>query len=429
MLTDQDIKILIDVKTETPNRDYKETMIWSRTNRDKCLDIIKDILAMSNTQDGGKIIFGVRDSDFEFIGLSDEAYQSFDATPINQLLHNYADPAHTCSVVKAEIEGKKTVVIDVSEFSEVPIICKISANSRQNVEVLKKGAVYIRTSDCTSEPINRADEMRSILAIGLTKKSDELLGVIQKLITGKPIAEKPQDKQLYEEEITEAQTFFDSKIASEAGYWEVIAYPNSYKPELIANPVDVGDIVNNSIVHLRGWDFPHVDNHEHASNFNKGKQSFTDSDTVQVKEAWRMHKSGLLVWKQYFREDLRGFDEEGRKVLFFVSSIYAVTEYMLFFKRVYSEILDSDTVHINLSLFGCRDRMLASSPGTLLGGSYISNEDQITIEKNVKAVDLRASFESVARIFIREIFMLFNWNNPDESMLESWQKKLIEQGG
>lgn len=40
-----------------------------------------------------------------------------------------------------------------------------------------------------------------------------------------------------------------------------------------------------------------------------------------------------------------------------------------------------------------------------------------------------ASFEGVAREFIKEIFMLFNWNDPAESMLVAWQKKLLERGG
>jgi len=430
MITDKDIEILLEAKNETPNLDYKEILIWDKDHRDERLEVIKDILAMANTQDGGKIIFGVKDGDFEFVGLSDEAYGFFDTTPVNQFLHNYADPAFTCSVVKKEIGSKKVVVIDVPEFSEVPIVCKQSANSSSNTEILKKGAVYIRTKDCSSEPISTADEMRSILAIGLTRKSDELLGLIQKLMTGEPLKETVEVQQLYEEEISVARDFFDSNLTSDVGFWELITYPTTYNPDLIQNPVEAGDIVEQSVVRLRGWDLPHVDRHGNVSNFNEGKQSFTVSDRVQAQEAWRMYKSGLFVWKDYFKEDLRGFEQEGKNVLFFVSAINSLTEIMLFLKRIYTEKLEVEAIHVELMLSGCKGRVLGEGhPGLLLHRGYISNEENIHVKRDIKTVDLMASFESVAREFIKEIFMIFNWDNPVESMLEGWQKKLLERGG
>lgn len=428
-MTDINIETLLEIKSESPNLDYKETFAWDRSNKDGCLEVIKDILAMSNTQDGGKIVFGVRDNDLEFIGLNDDAFKSFDATPVNQLLRKYADPIFTCTIVKREIDGKKVVIIDVPEFSEVPIVCKQSANSSSNIEILKKGAVYIRTKSCSSEPVSTADEMRSILATGLTRKSDELLGLIQKLITGKPLQETVEDKRLYEEEIAEARQFFDLNLTADVGFWELIVYPTAYNSDLIKNSVEAGSLVERSVVHLRGWDLPHMDSHGSVSNFNKGQQSFTVSDRVQVQEAWRIHKSGLFVWKDYFKEDLRDYEQDGGKVLFFVSAIYSLTEIMLFLKRVYAEAVGVETIHIELTPNGCRGRMLGEGQPGLLHRRYISNEDKILVKKDIKTVDLLASFESVARHFVREIFMLFNWNDPVESMLEDWQKKLLEHGG
>jgi len=94
---------------------------------------------------------------------------------------------------------------------------------------------------------------------------------------------------------------------------------------------------------------------------------FTASDRVQVQEAWRMHKSGLFVWKDYFKEDLRDFEsEDGKKLLFFVSAIYSLTEIMLFLKRVYAEKLEVDTIHVELILSGCRGRMLGEGTTRLV---------------------------------------------------------------
>jgi len=74
---------------------------------------------------------------------------------------------------------------------------------------------------------------------------------------------------------------------------------------------------------------------------------------------------------------------------------------------------------------GCWEK---GQPGLLHRG-YICNEDHIKVKRDIKTVDLMASFEGIAREFIGEIFMLFNWNDPAEHMLEDWQKKLLGHGG
>lgn len=234
-------------------------------------------------------------------------------------------------------------------------------------------------------------------------------------------------EQLYKEEVEEAGVFFESNLKSDGGFLELLVHPNTYNPDLIKNPVEAGNIVEQSVVSLRGWDFPHIDRHGNISNFNKGKQSFTISEDIQVQEGWRMYKSGLFVRKDYLREDLRGFEEDNHKVLFFVSTIYLLTEIMIFLKTVYAEKLKVESIRVEFVLNGCKGRMLGEGQPGLLHRGYVCNEDQIKVAKNVKTADLESSPESMARIFIKEIFMLFNWNDPLESMLEDWQKKLLNR--
>ena len=40
---------------------------------------------------------------------------------------------------------------------------------------------------------------------------------------------------------------------------------------------------------------------------------------------------------------------------------------------------------------------------------------------------LRADPEAIARRIIRKIFELFNWNDPEESILAGWQERLIQR--
>jgi tetratricopeptide (TPR) repeat protein len=60
---------LLQFKRETPNLDYKEIFDYSSKGKQARIRLVKDLLAMANTQDGGYIVLGVRDGDFEPIGL------------------------------------------------------------------------------------------------------------------------------------------------------------------------------------------------------------------------------------------------------------------------------------------------------------------------------------------------------------------------
>jgi predicted HTH transcriptional regulator len=135
-----EIEHFLQLKSEGKNLDYKQGLNWATCSNDEKAEIVKDILAMSNTQDGGRIIFGVRDNDFEPLGMSDEESASFDQTKINDFLHKYTDPKFTCHVYKRVVDGKKFVIIDVPEFTETPIVCKQDANSSKGGKlILRRG--------------------------------------------------------------------------------------------------------------------------------------------------------------------------------------------------------------------------------------------------------------------------------------------------
>jgi hypothetical protein len=81
-MTDDEIRRLIILKSEGPNLDYKAGFAWSKDNRDKKYELVRDLMALANTKDGGRVIFGVRDGDLEFIGVSTEIFESIDPTDV-----------------------------------------------------------------------------------------------------------------------------------------------------------------------------------------------------------------------------------------------------------------------------------------------------------------------------------------------------------
>jgi len=115
-LTDDDIRRLLALKSEGPNLDYKAGFEWSKPNRDLKYELVRDLIALANTKDGGRVVFGVRDADREFVGVSAEIFESIDPTDVVGMLHDNAAPKAGCAIYKRQIDGKRVVVFDVAEF-------------------------------------------------------------------------------------------------------------------------------------------------------------------------------------------------------------------------------------------------------------------------------------------------------------------------
>src|SRR5437879_2518277 len=122
-MTDEEIKRLVELKSEGPNLDYKAGFEWSKLNRDQKYELVRDLMALANTKDGGRVVFGVRDADLEFVGLAQEIFESIDPTEVLSMLHDNSAPKARCAVFKREIDGRRVIVFDVAEFDETPIIC------------------------------------------------------------------------------------------------------------------------------------------------------------------------------------------------------------------------------------------------------------------------------------------------------------------
>src|SRR5215813_1681914 len=135
-MTDDEIRRLIEQKSEGPNLDYKEGFAWTKENRDKKYELIRDLIGMANTKDGGRVIFGVRDGNFELIGVADAVYESIDPSSVGQMLADNAAPRVHYAVFKREIQSRKVVVFDVAEFDETPIICSNTIMSEDRRTIL-----------------------------------------------------------------------------------------------------------------------------------------------------------------------------------------------------------------------------------------------------------------------------------------------------
>lgn len=430
MLRESELEELLSRRTETKNLDCKASFDWEAAGNDAKCELVKDILAFLNTQDGGVIVIGIRDDTLEPVGMPDEDFASFDTTKVNDFLHRYTDPQSSCEVQKLIMRNLKFVVINVPEFSDIPVICKKAANSSKapSKTILKLSGLYLRTDKATSVLAPTSDEMRDLLNRAMLKRGDQLLSTIRTLLKGTPPAEATDVKK-YDREIAEARKYFKESLPKDSekyGYWEVISMPLKYSRERIPSITEVYKSLVESEVHLRGWNFPHFDK-DTKTNFSNGRQSHTAF--MHHIEAHRAYQSGLFVWRGLYWEHSADFKKHHEKALSFVNVIYTVTEFLLFFKRYYERISPDASIRFSIEMTDIKDRTLEATDWDSIPfmANYAAKVPSLKIEREYTVSELRATAEEIAINVVQRIFEVFNWNGSDPNMIRGWQQRLLSR--
>jgi len=429
-----EIRNLIRLGNENRNLDFKGAFSWSEANHDEKCAIAKDVLAFSNTRDGGVILIGVNDKSGDIEGLTDEQYASFDQTKFNSFVEKFTAPRHTSNVHRIMIDQQRIVVINIPEFADVPILCARDANSSSNQSklLLRRAALYKRTERATSEPVEDADEMRELLNRGLLRRQDELFRAFKQIILPIGIDRTPAPGAEFKAEVGSAERYFselEGVAFSELPHWSLMMRPEDYIAGRIPTSIELQRFIQVSAISLRGWTFPiagRIDGSEWR-NFDGGTQSFYNGMAAPP-EALRAYKSGLVAWRSGMGEDhWPGF--AGQEVLSFMNLIFSVTEWTLFARRFFEPLLAVDErIEFKVGAYGIKGRRLVSEgPRLPFHQKYQTEESSFEILEALGMSDLRADPEAIARRIIRKIFELFNWNDPDDAMLRGWQQKLIRR--
>lgn len=154
-MTTEELEELLQGAQESDSLEFKGAMGWD-------LGLVKDILAMANVQDGGRIVIGIEDETLVRQGVSQEQLDSFIPDTMMDRVGTFADPHVSFSVEKvSDTAGLSFVVITVAPFERTPVIC-----ARDGVRnELQAGTIYYRskTGRPKSARIDNANDMRDII--------------------------------------------------------------------------------------------------------------------------------------------------------------------------------------------------------------------------------------------------------------------------
>jgi hypothetical protein len=156
MITQDELKYLIELKKEGPTLDYKQDLELE-ANKDEA-EFIKDVLALANSGYPSYIVTGVKDKTWESIGIS----KHYTQVQLNQILQYRTDPQ--IEVEYSEIELNDVICGIVKVLGKNPPYLVMVKDKYHSIQ---KGTIYIRNID-RNEGARRADLDQMFSKVDLT---------------------------------------------------------------------------------------------------------------------------------------------------------------------------------------------------------------------------------------------------------------------
>ena len=174
--------------------------------------VVRACIAMANSRDGGRVVVGVsqRDGAFTEDPLTPEQLKTWTHDSVLHSVNSYCDPSielvlETLTVPSSD---RAFVVLSVSPFSEVPIVCKkdysATGRSGKSRQVLRDGACYVRPlRKPESVEVPSHSEMRRLLDLALEQYIQRFSK--QLLILREPAKEARQteDREKFQAQVKE----------------------------------------------------------------------------------------------------------------------------------------------------------------------------------------------------------------------------------
>jgi hypothetical protein len=418
-----DLKQIIMRGHESKAIDYKGPGKWDEANKAACCEIVKDILAMSNTG-GGYLVFGVAEKKdcFEYVGLSTDELGTFETSRVNRFLQNYADPPINCIIVKEQIENRNYVVIKVPGFMETPHICK-----KEFHKVLQPSGLYVRTDSNESALVQSSADFRRVIERAVRNKQDELLESFRAILTSSsaPFEEQRHIEQ-YETELSKAvktgtaATFYDYGFMNQnkfKGYREFWCYPVKYDQDRYTLS-QLHEVAQRSVTDFRGLSFLVYSQRPEYKPYAidggiEAKICYEYVDGRVEADYWQLRQNGLFYQRRLMWEETLDGKNQVLYMMSFKEPALYTAEALHTMVNLYDSFVDVDEeVGVGVRHNGTDGRMLTSDSRPLTV-QYISKMDPITYEKTRSLADWRAGLVDHSLKVARFVLERFNWETPN----------------
>lgn len=389
--------------------------------------VARAIMGMSNRRDGGIVIIGIEDRNSQLhpVGLSPQdaiSWRNYDH--VASALASYMSPPASFRLYMHEVAGKEFALLEVSEFADVPIICKKGyarnhASGHSEV-VLREGAIYIR-GRLKPETVETSslERMRELLDLAVEKGVKKFVTQAQRAGLGSLTTHgQPNDDDLFKHQAEDWNTPLLEKIETR-GFWRTIIRPTTFQESFIPYN-DLLPLVSQTKVELQGEHFPNIlFDHPTIPGIDCVGQEI---EAGQFLEAWNMYQSGQFIHYAGLIDDW--LDAVGGSQIptsWRPGTMLAIEEVVRQYTGVFilasrlaltSVFSQDDHLIIDVLLKGLQGRRLyvSSSGKNAMRNSYTATIAEFPYRKKVSKEELIANPTQLALQASKELFLRFQWD-------------------
>lgn len=425
---------------EERRREFKRSSPWE----DLKWHIARTAMGMANKLDGGVIVIGVSELEnggYEHTGVSEEHAVTYDDDIVQRFINTYAAPYVKCQVHRIEHDSKNYIVIDVNQFSEMPVVCKKSGG-RDKDAALIQGAVYCRSYEMPETRMVQSEtEMREILDIATQYGVQEFVRRASR--AGIELKSGPTGVELYDKERNQFLDDVDSSRTMGSGAMIFTIRPLAYNSGRIAQAVDILQLIRQYQVRNMGWSFPFI---LRDSEGVDGASAGSPYDVNEWSDYWRMYQSAQFLYASGYRYDETGqaaydlMDEFERRMApeGFVPSgvinfhdMVRMASYMgVLASRLASAAIygDADMLELGVRLTHTKNRVLFTDDVRRpLHGFHRAMSDSIERSIEVGITDVVAEPMKAVAPLIAEIFQQFAMEDATAEMIGHVQESLFKR--
>lgn len=223
------------------------------------------------------------------------------------------------------------------------------------------------------------------------------------------------------------------KKLKQRGYWEVLVRPGEFIEKRTESLAKCKEIVRETNVQLRGWDYPHYDSYDPPKSANE--YVWSEVDWKYFIAHWRYYQSGQFIHFFAMPEDWLDLSPFGNErmyepgeCLWFKRTIFTFTEIYEFSARLATKGVLGESCTVSVTLHKTKNRTVRTEElSRLLFADYTCAIDPVTCKINLSTADLIARSAEIARGQATSVFHQFNWDHITPLALKEDQAELLRQ--
>jgi hypothetical protein len=228
-------------------------------------------------------------------------------------------------------------------------------------------------------------------------------------------------------------------------HWRVNFRPQVYKEELIPSLQRCVEIIEQTKLSIRGWDYPHFSRRDLERELGQNWIA-SWSDFRNRNEYWRFYQSGQFLhlfgidetdpeWHAQLRGRAKSQVGWGEKkdldwsqipgFFSVLNFLYTFTEIFEFAARLCEKGVYESQISISVEIKGIRGFVLTHERNRAWMNYYCVTQDELSRAWEIEPKDLVAQSRQYSLVAVKWFFERFGWLNPSEEVLKNDQENFL----